>query len=354
MTLGKSSPGSNSKLGHFLPGLSCQWFFYHANLFLYLLVLQKELLLRIKLSVVTLGKSLPGSNSKLGHFLTGLSCQWFFYHANLFLYLLVLQKELLLRIKLSVVTLGKSLPGSNSKLGHFLPGLSCQWFFYHANLFLYLLVLQKEWLLRIKLSVVTLGKSLPGSNSKLGHFLPGLSCQWFFYHANLFLYLLVLQKELLLRIKLSVVTLGKSLPGSNSKLGHFLTGLSCQWFFYHANLFLYLLVLQKELLLRIKLSVVTLGKSLPGSKSKLGHFLPGLSCQWFFYHANLFLYLLALQKELLLWELSCLLWPWVNPYLEATANWGIFWLGFLVNDFSIMQIYFYIFWLYKKNYYCEN
>ena len=57
-------------------------------------------------------------------------------------------------------------------------------------------------------------------------------------------------------------------------LGFLVSGFSIvQVYFYIFWLY------KTELFLRIKLSVVTLGKSLPGSKSKLGHFLPGLSCQ---------------------------------------------------------------------------
>ena len=128
MTLGKSLPGSNSKLGHlfawaffsiiFLPSKFI-WLFIYTSILLF----QKELLLRSKLSVVTLGKSLPGSNSKLGHSFAWASFTIIFLPSKfiwLFIYtsVLIFQKELLLRSKLSVVTLGKSLPGSNSKLGH--------------------------------------------------------------------------------------------------------------------------------------------------------------------------------------------------------------------------------------------
>ena len=82
-----------------------------------------------------------------------------------------------------------------------------------------------------------------------------------------------IESELLLRSELSVVTLGKSLPGNCSKLGHLFAWafLSIISFTPQLKLTLYLFPFESGLLLISELSVVTLSKSLPGNCSKLGH-----------------------------------------------------------------------------------
>ena len=75
------------------------------------------------------------------------------------------------------------------------------------------------------------------------------------------------ESKLLLRMELPVVTLGKSLPGNCSKLGHLFAWafLSIIFLTYQLKLILFLFPFESELLLRSELSVVTLGKSLPGN-----------------------------------------------------------------------------------------
>ena len=91
---------------------------------------------------------------------------------------------------------------------------------------------------------------------------------------KLLLYLFPFESELLLRSELPVVTLGKSLPGNCSKLGHLFAWafLSIIFLTSQVKLLLYLFPFESELLLRSELPVVTLGKSLPGNCSKLGHY----------------------------------------------------------------------------------
>ena len=62
------------------------------------------------------------------------------------------------------------------------------------------------------------------------------------------------------------MTLGKSLPGNCSKLGHLFAWafLSIIFLTSQVKLLLYLFPFEGELLLRSELPVVTLGKSFPG------------------------------------------------------------------------------------------
>ena len=125
---------------------------------------------------------------------------------------------------------------------------------------------------------MTLGKSLPGNCSKLGHLFAWafLSIIFFTSQLKLLLYLFPFESELLLRSELPVVTLGKSLPGNCSKLGHLFAWafLSIIFLTSQLKLLLHLFPFESELLLRSEMSVVTLGKSLPGNCSKLGHLFP--------------------------------------------------------------------------------
>ena len=76
------------------------------------------------------------------------------------------------------------------------------------------------------------------------------------------------ESKLLLRSELPVVTLGKSLPGNCSKLGHLFAWafLSIIFLTYQLKLVLYLFPFESKLLLGSELPVVTFrGKSLPGN-----------------------------------------------------------------------------------------
>ena len=72
---------------------------------------------------------------------------------------------------------------------------------------------------------------------------------------------------------MSVVTLGKSLPGNCSKLGHLFAWAFLSIIFLPSQFKLIFVPFpfEKESLLRSWLSVVTLGKSLSGNCCKLGH-----------------------------------------------------------------------------------
>ena len=153
------------------------------------------------------------------------------------------------------MTLGKSLPGNCSKLERLFAWafLSIIFLTSQLNLILYLFPFESEFLLRSELPVVTLGKSLPRNCSKLGHLAAWafLSITFLTYQPKLILYLFTFESELLLRSELSVVTLGKSLPGNCSKLEHLFTWafLSIIFLTSQLKLILYLFPFESELLL---------------------------------------------------------------------------------------------------------
>ena len=78
---------------------------------------------------------------------------------------------------------------------------------------------ESELLLRSELSVVTLGKSLPGNCSKLGHLFPWafLSIIFLTSQLKIILYLFPFESGLLLRSELSDVALDKSIPGNGAQ-----------------------------------------------------------------------------------------------------------------------------------------
>ena len=260
MTLGKSLPGNCSKLGHLFAWafLSIIFLTFQLKLLLYLFPFESELLLRSELPVVTLGKSLPENCSKLGHLFAWafLSIIFLTSQLKLLLNLFPFESELLLRSELPVVTLGKSLPENCSKLGHLFAWafLSIIFLTSQLKLLLNLFPFESELLLRSELPVVTLGKSLPGNCSKLGHLFAWafLSIIFLTFQLKLLLYLFPFESELLLRSELSVVTLGKSLPGNCSKLGHLFAWvfLSIIFLTFQLKLLLYLFPFESELLLR--------------------------------------------------------------------------------------------------------
>ena len=100
------------------------------------------------------------------------------------------------------------------------------------------------------------------------------------------------------------MTLGKSLPGNCSKLGHLFAWAFLSIFFltFQMKLLLYLFPFESGLLLRSELSVVTLGKSLPGNCSKLGRLFPWaeLSITFLTSQLKLILYLFPFESVLLL------------------------------------------------------
>ena len=110
------------RMGHLFAWASLSIIFltYQLKLILYLLPSESKLLLRSELPVVTLGKSLPGNCSKLGHLFAWafLSIIFLTYQLKLIWYLFPFESELLLRGQLPFVTLGKSLPRNCSKLGN--------------------------------------------------------------------------------------------------------------------------------------------------------------------------------------------------------------------------------------------
>ena len=292
---------------------------------------------------MTLGKSLPGNCNKLGHLFAWafLSIIFLIYQLKLIWYFFPSESKLLLRSELPVVALGKSLPGNCSKLGHLFAWafLSIIFLTYQLKLIYIFFHVRANYYWEVELPVVTLGKSLPGNCSKLGHLFAWafLAIIFVTYQLKLILYLFPSESKLLLRSELSVVTLGKSLPGNCSKLGHLFAWafLSIIFLTYQLKLVLYLFPFESKLWMRSELSVVSLGKSLPGNWSKMGHLFAWdfWSIIFVTYQLKLILYLFLLRVNYY-WEVSCPLWPCANLYVEASGNWGIVCLGFFVNNFS--------------------